>query len=147
MAMLADFDYYVGKTFKFCGVDHNRFKLDDTVWEAIEDPNDGYRSSLGSVQVTESQDNLIFSSVPLATVKIVSYKGPMGKDNDYDYVWREKDVYQLVDVVDGHIWLEFGTEDIDDYYPGFSFHYQPKAIPAVAETSKPSSIYNMKEGD
>lgn len=33
--------------------------------------------------------------------------------------------YELVDV-DGHVWLAFGTNYADSYYPRFYFEYNPK---------------------
>ncbi len=37
--------------------------------------------------------------------------------------------YRLVDVTDGHVWLEFGTYNTEDYYPYFVFRHNPKPPP------------------
>ncbi len=36
------------------------------------------------------------------------------------------ELYKLIDTEDGHVWLEFGTHNTDDYYPSFVFNYTPK---------------------
>jgi hypothetical protein len=35
------------------------------------------------------------------------------------------DGYDLTDD-DGHLWLRIGTDNMDDYYPCFTFDYYPK---------------------
>ncbi len=112
------------KTFKFYGVDGNCYKLDDTIWEAIEDPNDGYRSYLASIQSKSNNANLIFFSDPIATVEVRETIIEHGFDG-----------YNFVDVVDGHVWLEIGTENYDDYYPCFRFVYHPKEPANIAPKS------------
>lgn len=101
------------KTFQFYGVDNNCYKLDDKVWEAIEDENDGYRSYLESIEVKEKTDDLIFFSTPLATVQVKEV------NDGYKRGW------QLEDIQNGHVWLFVGTETYDDYYPCFRFEYTP----------------------
>lgn len=102
-----------GREFAFYGVCNNEFKLDDTVYEALEDEDDGYRSYLDTVIVKQSRG--IFSSQPLARVRLET-------EDD-----KNIDVCKLIDVSDGHVWLAFGTGDYDDYYPYFIFDYEPKA--------------------
>jgi hypothetical protein len=100
------------KTFKFYGVCGNCYKLDETVWEAIEDPDDGYRSYLKSIEIAREDGNYTFSRVPLAIVEA--------------RVANDIDGWKLWDVVDGHLWLTVGTDNSDDYYPNFVFEYTPK---------------------
>lgn len=106
------FDNWLNGTYSFFGVCHNEFKLNDQVWEAIEDPDDGYRSYLGSVERKDS--NGIFFPNPVAQVRLTH-------EDD-----GNRDVYRLADVNDGYVWLEFGTDNTDDYYPYFVFEYHPK---------------------
>ena len=106
------FEEMVGKTFKFYGVNCNCFKLNTIVWEAIEDESDGYRSYLDSV--VRINNTLVFSSREFARVRV--------EEDDNRYF----DGYQLVDEKDNHVWLRFGTDYCDDYYPCFVFEYQPK---------------------
>jgi len=107
-----DIESLFGQTFEFFGVNDNCFKLGDQVYEAVEDPSDGYRSYLGCV-MRKPEDGLTFFDQPLATVRVVeSYIG-----------------FELVDEIDEHEWLSVGTADADDYYPCFIFGYWAKPPP------------------
>ena len=58
----------------FYGMENNYFKLDDEIYEAIEDENDGYRSYLEEIRPTtdaEADSKLIFFQNPVDRVKIV----------------------------------------------------------------------------
>lgn len=98
----------VGTKHGFYGVDNNFFKLGKKVYEAIEDPDDDYRSYLGSIEASDRKD-LIFFKQPVAKVEVIVSVGG----------------YRLVDD-SGHIWLDIGTDYSDDYYPCFFFTYYPK---------------------
>lgn len=50
---------------------------------------------------------------PIATVTVVAIDR------------EEDDGHRLVDE-HGHVWLEVGTEQISDWYPGFLFRYTPR---------------------
>lgn len=108
------FDTLIGNEFDFYGVDWNSFKLDDKIWEAVEDEDDGYRSYLGSIEMRDTQ-GMIFALMPIARVRLEHWED------------CHEDVYVLRDVLDDHIWLRFGTNEMDDYYPYFVFDYKPKA--------------------
>ena len=105
-----------------CGVCANCFKLvteegDERVFEALEDEQDGYRSSLAEVrEVTDpvQLSALTFSPSPYATVIGSHYSG-----DDFEGI-------MLVDETDDHVWLQIGTEKLDDYYPCFIFSYAAK---------------------
>jgi len=99
----------------FFGVDCNQFKLGRTVYEAIEDESDGYRSYLDSIVVVKSDG--IFSSRRIADVRVVI---------DPQDVGTLTVAVALVDADDGHVWLRIGTDYSDDYYPMFRFEYNPK---------------------
>lgn len=104
----------VGKEFDFYGVDNLCFKLGDQIFEAVENEDDGYRSYLGSVEVRDRGD-LIFPRLSFARVRLED-------QSDYNFSG-----YAIVGVADGHVWLCFGTDNMDDYYPCFTFEYQAKA--------------------
>jgi hypothetical protein len=107
-----------GQTHVFYGVDGLHFKLDDTVFEAVEDPKDGLRSLLDTVVVYPQ--GLIFFLEPLAPVTVVE----LNNDNSqalYDSFYG----YGLIDPTDGHLWLVVGTATSQDYYPMFRFEYYP----------------------
>ena len=115
---MRDFTDRIREEYSFYGVDNLMFKLDTWVFEAIEDETDGYRSNLDTIQHVGLPDMVIFRNSPLAKVRIEEVNG--GPDT-YD-----DDGYRLVDVKDGHVWLEVGTNWNDDYYPCFYFRYHPK---------------------
>jgi hypothetical protein len=93
--------------FEFYGVFNNKFKLGKTVFEALEDPDDGYRSYLNSIELTEPSG--VFFKRPFALVKVSQYK----------------DGIRLIDDNTGHVWLSVYTDDYEDYYSCFMFDYSP----------------------
>jgi len=111
------FEDIIGKEVQFFGVDNLLFKVNDTVFEVKEDPDDGWRSYLGSIKVAKSDG--IFFNAPLATVIIKDVENEQGL----------YDGYELVDIEDGHVWLTFGTDYHDDWYPHFVFYYEPNYEP------------------
>jgi myo-inositol-hexaphosphate 3-phosphohydrolase len=106
------FEELIGKELKFYGVDGNTFKLENTVFEALENEDDGYRSYLKSVEVKDPS-GLIFFRRSIAKVRMETGEG------DFDG-------FRLVDVKNGHTWLRLGTDRGDCYYPHFVFEYTPK---------------------
>jgi hypothetical protein len=116
MSTEIDFDDLVGVEADFYGVDNNCFKLDGTVYEALEDECDGYRSMLDCVEIADT-DSKIFFGMPVARVVVEN------ADDEYE----DFDGYKLTDLHDGHEWLRFGTEKYGHYYPYFVFEYSPKA--------------------
>jgi len=87
--------------------DANCFQLGSVKFEVLEDEDDGYRSSMDCLAVlsTNSERKQL-----LAEVKIV------------DISTNDKTMYALRDTKDSSFnWVEFGTENTDDYYPYFVF--------------------------
>ena len=93
----------------FFGALCNQFKIDHLVFEAIEDQDDGYRSMLECVTVNEPSAAFDFFQTPLDHVKILC-----------------DDFYEVISTADGHVWLRFGTDYTDSYYPMFVFEYTPR---------------------
>lgn len=116
----------VGTELPYFGMDNNCFKLGSKVYEAIEDPSDGYRSYLEAVEVKGDTSGLVFSTRRLAKVKVTelntteTYKG-----TEYPF-----DGIALVDVTDGHVWAEIGTGHGDEYYPSYVCRQNPKPPPS-----------------
>ena len=110
------FEGLVGEVFNFYGVDGNCFKLGKNVFEAIEDPGDGYRSYLNEVKLISREEcearKLTFFRTPIAKVEVVESPTLSG--------------HNLIDTSDGHVWLEVGTDNYDDWYPQCVFNYAPK---------------------
>ena len=113
----------IGAELEYYGADEgdNTFKVDGVVFKALEDPDDGYRSYLSTIDYTDEHNSIFFRS-PLALVRIETYD----MRNDDEYLSQANQGYRLVDVVDGHVWLKFGTHNYDDYYPMFIFSHTPK---------------------
>jgi hypothetical protein len=111
-----------GMILEYFGADDaaNEFKVDGIIFKVLEDPNDGYRSCLGVIEYGEESDAIFFRK-PLAKVRVETYEGL-----DRDTYNSSCQGYRLVDIEDGHTWLEFGTDNTDDYYPFFVFRHMPK---------------------
>lgn len=119
----ATFDSHLTKWHNFYGCDGNCFKLGDVVFEAVENEDDGYRSMLQEVRVRDSEDGCVFFQQPVAIVRMEE-TSDNGEESDSHYTF---DGYRLIDT-DGHVWLTFGTDNNDDYYPWFVCRYTPKAV-------------------
>lgn len=96
------------------------FRLDGVIYTAIEDPDDGYRSSMDKFFVGGAITN------EFAPVKVIGTVRTKGEYSQVD------DVLVFTDAVTGKTVLEVGTENTDDYYPSFvaSFHPENMAINA-----------------
>ena len=107
-----DFEKTIGKNYKFYGVHDTAFKIGPHVFDAVEDPDDGYRSYMQCVDAIKDE-RLVFLGKSFATVEVVE----CGNDGYFEgYVLRDADTR--------HVWLRFGTDHADDYYPMFVFEYK-----------------------
>ncbi len=110
-----NFDQLVGLDSSLYYNNHsNQFQLGDVLFEVIEDENDGYRSSMDEVRIVDMNAKRI----PGDFLGIVEIRSCSGGDNFSGY--------ELVDKSDNHQWLQFGTDNADDYYPTFRFLFTPK---------------------
>ncbi len=106
-----------------------RFRLDGTIWMAVEDPNDGYRSSMR--EITKLRAN--------TKVKLVNVFPPV----QVLAVYHERRRYEACDILElretatGKLVLTVGTENTDDYYPSFVASFEPENMPANAEAATP----------
>lgn len=112
----------LGKRVRLYGVampggDVDYVKLGRDVWAAECDPNDGYRSYLNGIKRVVAPEGVTFFQTPLATVTVRKWVDGYG--------YGERDGFELVDS-SGHVWLTIGTSDVDDYYPSYTFYWQPK---------------------
>ncbi len=118
-----ELDYYG------CDQSDNTFMVDKIVFKVLEDPDDGYRSCLGTMDYTKlhrDRPTSIFYKQPITKVKIVAFSEDEGDEEDKYGNDGEKYGYRLIDVEDDHCWLEFGTNHYDSYYPFFIFTHTPK---------------------
>lgn len=126
----------LGQVYDFYGVDGDSFCIGVNgarfVLEALEDPDDGYRSYFKCF-VTKKVGKVFFKN-PIAKVKFSeggrsSRIGPdvtgMSKSEKEFEEARHFTGWVLKDVVTGHTWLTIGTDYGDDYYPCFTFRYEP----------------------
>jgi hypothetical protein len=109
----------IGGKYDFYGMDHNAVKLNDMIFEILEDPDDGYRSFLGAVRIADKDSNYTFFRTPIAKVEIKSIDV-----TELDHFQG----YHFIGIKDNHKWGEIGTMYIDDYYPSFVFNYSPKKV-------------------
>jgi hypothetical protein len=95
-----------------------RFRLNGTVFAAIEDPDDGYRSSMRDLRVLPNA-KMANAFPPVRVLGIHKAKG--------------RDIVQFYAVANGKLVLEVGTQDLDDYYPSFVASFHPENIPPSPE--------------
>jgi len=91
------------------------FILDGKVYSAIEDYNDGYRSSMK--EIMEGRICEIQNTFPPLIV--------IGKEM-LDTEYKKNDGLDFIDKITGKIVLSIGTENIDDYYPAFVQRFHPE---------------------
>jgi hypothetical protein len=92
-----------------------RFRLDGEIYVAVEDPEDGYRSSMREI-VLAPNDVMknTFDPVPVFCVHKTSDDGDLC------------DLLEIRDAKTSKLILVVGTDDIDDYYPGFISYFTPE---------------------
>jgi hypothetical protein len=103
-----------GDSFQDCQVIN--FILDWKTYAAIEDPQDGYRSSMREIKLSKV---VVKNKFPATKVMGIM----RGKTN-----YNEHDIIDFYDVKTGKIVLSIGTEDVDDYYPMFVAFFDPTAM-------------------
>lgn len=91
-----------------------RFVLDGVTYCVIEDPKDGYRSGMRAVQFSESSPKNIFPPQDVVCKYI--------NENEYG----KCDILEIYDAKNEKLVLRVGTENIDDYYPGFIGEWIPE---------------------
>jgi len=101
-----------GSRFEDCNM--IRFRLDGKVYTAIEDPDDGYRSCLGSLIL--SPDAVMKNVFP--PIRVTARKKAEGR--------YQNDTLEFIDAITGKVVMEVGTDDTDDYYPSFVGYFLPQ---------------------
>lgn len=102
-----------GDGFENC--DSISFALDGVIYTAVEDPSDGYRSSMRELLVGGEPIKNTFAPVLVI--------GRMREDGEYHEV---NDVLELVDACTGKPVLCVGTGNTDDYYPYWVAEWSPE---------------------
>jgi len=101
--------------YKYGDADVLNFVLDGKVHSAIEADNDGYRSMLGQIFVSEGKLENMF--VPVGVL------GVMREHSSYAC-----EILDLYDVANGKLVLSVGTENSDDWYPWFVAEFEPRNL-------------------
>lgn len=114
--MLDAVDFSVERLKKLDGIYDDcqviRIRLDGVVYTIVEDPEDGYRSCMDYIIV--SNDHIQNSFRPVVVVG--RHRGELNGD----------DVLELIDEITGKLVIEVGTVDITDYYSGFIAIFFPE---------------------
>lgn len=98
-----------------------RFVLDDIIYVATEDPDDGYRSSLDSlIRADGPPVSNTFSPVPV-----------IGRLREHGEYGGPCDILEFVHAVHGGVVLAVGTDNADDYYPWAVLNFYPTALGVV----------------
>lgn len=109
-----------GDHFEDCQVIN--FILDRKTYTAIEDPEDGYRSSM-----SEIKESKVVIKNKFPPVKVMGVMRSPESD----------DVIDFFDVKTGKVVLSVGTSEIDDYYPSFVAEFTPKNMAINTEPTYP----------
>jgi hypothetical protein len=127
-------DDFVGKEFDLTGVDTAQiantndygggdastitFELDGVCYQAIEDPEDGYRSCMKEIVVVPYVPQIN----RFHPVRVRGQKTPEVGSTTHDAV-------QFVCLENDKVVLEVGTHNTDDYYPSFVGDFRVKDMP------------------
>ena len=93
-----------------------RFRLDGKVYNAVDDPSDGYRSNLEKIFVSSDEMKNVFSPV-----KVLARMNTKCGDDES----RVNDTLELLDCANGKTILRVGTDNTEDYYPWFVSEWTP----------------------
>lgn len=90
-----------------------RFELDGQVYEAVENPSDGYRSYMDKLVLSNKS---IHNRIPETQVVCVY------RDDSDD------DLLDFIDCKNGKVFLTIGTKHVNGYYPVYVFEYNPELL-------------------
>ena len=104
---------------KFSGVDYTPeavlFCLDGITYFAEEDPDDGYRSYLRELKVSDTPCKNTFPEEDVICEHKDSYDG-----------YGHDDILIIKNPQTRNVILKIGTADVDDYYPTCVMEYRPE---------------------
>jgi hypothetical protein len=86
-----------------------RFRLDGTVYTAVQDASDGYRSAMRDIFAEECEIKNAFPPIRVLASTV-----------------DDGNILELRDMVTGKVVVEVGTADADDYYPSFVAKFHPE---------------------
>lgn len=100
-----------------------RFRLDGISYAAVENPDDGYRSSLDALIIEPGDPKYINTFKPVEVVCKYISKSDRGYRSSSDC-----DILKILSVETGECVIEVGTDNTDDYYPSFVGDFNPKNL-------------------
>lgn len=95
------------------------FRLDGVVYGCVEDPSDGYRSSMREFVTWDRP--MVNSFVPCKVLLRHKEKAEYG---------HAADLLEAIDIETGKQVLEVGTDNSDDYYPIYVASFSPENMVA-----------------
>ena len=95
-----------------------KFTLDGVHYMAVEDPDDGYRSYMRELEISDTP-----CRYSLPDVEVECHMLPDCVECSY-----ENDILVFVDVRNGKEVLSVGTGATDDYYPYCVLNYKPENL-------------------
>jgi len=102
-----------------------RFVLDGKTYIAVEDPEDGWRSAMKELYISDDPVTNQFSPIEVEATLVVGRRLQdwLGRD-----MGNEHQILQLRDVMTGKLILEVGTVDVNDWYPQFVAWFDPTGM-------------------
>ena len=84
------------------------FTLDKKTYLAVEDPSDGYRSSMDYIALTDTRPENRFKGVKV-----------LARINEYDEYGNKSELLDVINLETGMLILRIGTSRVNDYYPSW----------------------------
>lgn len=91
------------------------FVLDGITYTATEDPEDGYRSCMREIKVSDFRVTNIFPAIQV-----------LGVMRRREFSSYDSDIIDFYDTKNGKPVLSVGTDNLDNYYPSFVSDFQPE---------------------
>ena len=114
-----------------------RFRLDGIIYEAIEDPEDGYRSCMRELVIVEP-DTLMYNKFPPCDVMCHFEKPGQYASNH---------ILLMTDIHTGKPVVGIGTDNTDDYYPSYIAWFDPLAMFINADAVREQDAARLEGSD
>jgi hypothetical protein len=89
------------------------FVLDGKTYTAIQDPDDGYRSHMREIMISDYHVSNVFPPIQVLGIMRESYRGD------------EHDIIDFYDTKNAKLVLSVGTKYTNDYYPSWVAEFNP----------------------
>ena len=113
-----------------------RFCLDDVVYTAVEDPSDGYRSSL--VYCIKDHKEIKNKIKGVEVFGVYMSRSAYGDSSD---------IIQFYDTTTNEVVLTVGTDHSDDYYPSFIGYWNPVNLSINVPNNNPTKRPSIKKAE